>query len=392
MTGWGPARAGFTLAELVVATAITLLLAGALLSMLGPGSMAFRTQPALVEMQQRLRFAADVLSSRAMTAGSAPGGGLSGDPLGLLTACLLPYRIGHRRPDPPGSWAASTLTLVSGKAGGAVAFLRDRLPAGVLTAQIDASRCPPALPGCGLAVGTNLLLLPGGGQADLYRVGAVAGSTLTLLGASGTAPRSYPAGTPLAAVEIDVFYLRQGAGEDGWQLMRYDGWESDLPLLDHVVRFEVTCFGEARPPRFHEGAAAGESGSTYGPPPPPAGVDVPEDSWGAGENCVFARDGGSVVSRLTALGDNQLALVALDRSVLTDGPWCPDALAAGRFDADLFRVRRIRLALSVEAASSGSRGRDTAVFARPGHAASPHALAPDRHLTFDIVPRSLGGW
>jgi hypothetical protein len=38
---------------------------------------------------------------------------------------------------------------------------------------------------------------------------------------------------------------------------------------------------------------------------------------------------------------------------LTDGPWCADSTSAGRFDADLLRVRRIRLDLAVEARNEG---------------------------------------
>ncbi len=301
---------GFALAEMLVAATVTLLLAGALLSILGPGNMAFRAQPALTDMQQRLRFAADVLAARLESAGSAPTGGLSAGALGLQTACLLPYRFGHRRPDAPGTWRESAITVIAGKPGASVAFLRVPLHAGESLAEVDASRCPPASPTCGITADTNLLLLPGGGQADLYRVDAATPPVLTLVRASGTAPRSYPAGTPAVPVDIDVFYLSEG--EDGLQLMRYDGWESDLPLLDHVSRFRVGWFGAADPPRFREAAQTSSAGATYGPPPPAAAVDVPGDSWGPGENCVFSRAGAAVIPRLPTLGGNPLSLVALD--------------------------------------------------------------------------------
>jgi len=385
----GSSLCGFALAEMLVAATVTLLLAGALLSILGPGNMAFRAQPALTDMQQRLRFAADVLAARLVSAGSAPTGGLAAGALGLQTACLLPYRFGHRRPDPPGTWRESTVTVIAGKPGASVAFLRVPLPAGESLAEVDASRCPPASPACGITADTNLLLLPGGGQADLYRVEAATPPLLTLVRASGTAPRSYQAGTPVVPVDIDVFYLREG--EDGLQLMRYDGWESDLPLLDHVSRFRVGWFGAAEPPRFHEAAGTALAGATYGPAPP-AAVDDPNDSWGPGENCVFSRAGGAVVPRLPTLGGNPLSLVTLAGAVLTDGPWCAHAAEPGRFDADLLRVRRLRLSLAVEAVAASSRGQDPQRFGRPGTAGNPHILVPDLQLTLDIVPRSLGGW
>jgi len=383
-------RRGFALAEVLVATTITLLLAGALLSILGPGNMAFRAQPARIEMQQRLRFAADVLNARLVGAGSAPTGGLAAGALGLQTACLLPYRFGHRGADPPGTWRESTLSVIAGKPGAAVAFLGAPFLAGASVAVLDSSRCAPSSPACGIAADTNVLLLPGGGQADLYRVDVVSPPVLTLVRASGTAPRSYPAGTPVVPVDIDVFYLRDE--EDGLQLMRYDGWESDLPLLDHVARFRVRWFGAAEPPRFREAAGDAVPGPTYGPEPPAGASDVAEDSWGPGENCLFSRAGGAPVPRLPALGTSRLSVVPLDGAALTDGPWCADAATPGRFDADLFRVRRVRVSLVVEAAATGSRGRDPRLFSRPGVGGSPHAVVPDQQLTFEVVPRSLGGW
>jgi len=382
-------RGGFSLAEVLVAATVTLLLAGAMFSILGSGNMAFRAQPALTDMQQRLRFAADVLAGRLESAGSAPTGGLAAGALGLQTACLLPYRFGHRRPDPPGTWRESAITVIAGKPGASVVFLRVPLHAGESLAELDASRCPPASPTCGITADTNLLLLPGGGQADLYRVDAATPPVLTLVRASGTALRSYPAGTPAVPVDIDVFYLRDS--DDGLQLMRYDGWESDLPLLDHVSRFRVGWYGAADPPRFRD-AAETTAGATYGPAPPAAAVDDPDDSWGPGENCVFSRAGGAVVPRLPTLGGNPLSLVALDGALLTDGPWCAHADEPGRFDADLLRVRRVRLSLAVEAAAASSRGQDPQRFGRPGTADNPHITVPDLQLTLDIVPRSLGGW
>ena len=372
-----------------MASTVTLLLAGALLAIFGPGSLAFRAQPALTEMRQRLRFAGDVLATRVASAGSAPSGGLSGVALGLRTPCLLPYRVGHRRADPAGSCRIDALALIAGKAGTVAGVLRVPFLPGERTVELEAARCPTAATACGIAADTNVLFLPGGGQADLFRVEAVSPPSLTVAPASGTVARAYPAGTPVVAVDIDVFYLRDT--DEGPQLMRYDGWESDLPLLDHVSRFEVAWFGSADPPRIR-GDAGAEPRPTYGPEPPEAGVDLPGDDWGPGENCAFTRSDGALVPRLPPLAGIPLSNVALGPGVLTDGPWCPGAAAAGRVDADLFRVRRVRLVLEVEAAAASSRGADPRLFRRPGSGASPHTLAPDQQLTLDVVPRSLGGW
>ena len=381
-------RLGFTLAEVLVATTVTLLLAGALLAVFGPGSLAFRAQPAMTDMQQRLRFAADVLAARVSSAGSAPPGGLTGVALGMRTACILPYRVGHRRPDPPGSSHAGTLTVMAGKPNASVGFLRLPLPAGEAVAALDPLRCGGPALACGILADMNVLLLAGGGRADLFRVVAVDPPVLTLVPSAATRPRTYPAGTPVVPVDIDVFYLRDQ--DEGPQLMRYDGWESDLPLLDHVARFEVAFLGSADPPRYQVSQAA-VAAPTYGPSPPPAGVDE-DDEWGAGENCVFRRVDGTVVPRLPVIGTRPTAPVRLAPAALADGPWCPDASAANGFDADLLRVRRVQLVLSVEATAASARGPDARFFEHPGQGANPHAVAPDQQITLDLAPRSLSGW
>ena len=80
-------------------------------------------------------------------------------------------------------------------------------------------------------------------------------------------------------------------------------------------------------------------------------------SWPPGENCTFAVVEGVHAPRLTVLGSGSPALVELTHAILTDGPWCPDSLATNRFDADLLRVRRIRVSLRVQSALASLRAR-----------------------------------
>ena len=85
---------------------------------------------------------------------------------------------------------------------------------------------------------------------------------------------------------------------------------------------------------------------TYGAVPPPLSVDDPGDSWGAGENCAIANESGQYTARLQSIGPPGITL--LDHSLLIDGPWCPDASHAFRFDADLLRVRRVRVQVRLQ--------------------------------------------
>jgi hypothetical protein len=94
------------------------------------------------------------------------------------------------------------------------------------------------------------------------------------------------------------------------------------------------------------------------------------------------------VPRLAAFGAPGDGLVPLGAAVLSDGPWCPDSLAPNRFDADLLRVRRVRVAMRAQARPPGLRGTG-ALFARPGTSRGGGRDVPDAHVAVDVAPRNL---
>jgi hypothetical protein len=79
--------------------------------------------------------------------------------------------------------------------------------------------------------------------------------------------------------------------------------------------------------------------------------------------------------------------VELPLSALTDGPFC--GVTPYRFDADLYRIRRVHVRLRVQAASAWLRGLDPRLFRVPGRAISLSMQVPDMVVEFDIAPRSL---
>ena len=172
--------------------------------------------------------------------------------------------------------------------------------------------------------------------------------------------------------EIRSYHLKQDS-EGVWQLMQYDGHASDQPAVEDVIALRVEYFGDAEPPN----AIVTERGDvrvTYGAVPPPLAVDDPGDSWGAGENCTIANTGGQYAARLQTLGPPGLAL--LSQAVLVDGPWCPDASHAFRFDADLLRVRLVRVQVRLQAS-------------RPFRGPAPWRHVPDETITLEIAPRNV---
>ena len=153
----------------------------------------------------------------------------------------------------------------------------------------------------------------------------------------------FGAGAHIVGIERATYGLRD-AGGGNTRLVRRTAAGAEQPVADHVVRFEVAVRGLAEPPRP---AAIPEWFPTYGPMAPPIALDDDRDLWAAGENCAFAVDGAGLrVERLPQLAASG-ALVALTPSLLSDGPWCPDAVDGERFDADLLRLVRVDLQLEI---------------------------------------------
>jgi hypothetical protein len=93
--------------------------------------------------------------------------------------------------------------------------------------------------------------------------------------------------------------------------------------------------------------------------------------------------------RLGTLGGGGRTYVELMPAVLTDGPWCPDGIAPNRFDADLFRVRKIRVTLRVQSALASLRGPAGPLFLKGGTARIGLRSVPDLEVQFDVTPRNL---
>lgn len=81
------------------------------------------------------------------------------------------------------------------------------------------------------------------------------------------------------------------------------------------------------------------------------------------------------------------ALTPLDPAALRDGPWWGSGLSV--FDADLLRIRAVRVTVRVQAALSTLRGADRRLFSRPGTAAGGARFLPDLTVSFDVSPRNL---
>jgi hypothetical protein len=262
---------------------------------------------------------------------------------------------------------------------------------GLLAVQVTANCGPgPFDRVCGFERGMRVLLFDLGGRSEFGTVAAIDGRTLSLEG-NGLRGRVDP-GRAAMLTEVSMHtYSIETERETGIpRLMHYDGRGTELPVVDHLVALRFEYFVAPAPPQLLPDADLldGEGPfTTYGPPPPALDVDVADDAWGPGENCLFAVVDGRHVARLPWLAAGS-DLVPVDPAMLTDGPWCPDPLAPNRFDADLLRVRRVRAIVRVEAGADALRGPAGPDFLRGG-SASARTRVPDQAVEFDVTPRNM---
>ena len=379
---------GFTILEMLVASAIVLTITGVVFHLMDPAQASFQAQPEIADLQQRLRVGVEALRRELLMAGAGTAAGPVAGPLSGYFAPMVPYRAGDRRNDPDAGvfFRDDAISLFYVPATPSQAATAGAITQTAVELQVETpANCPPPAADriCGFGEGTRVLLFDAGGAWDAITVTGVAGDTVGLA-YEGELAAPYAAGAAVAQLAMQTFYWKA----DTSQLMHYDGEVTDLPLVDDVVGLAFEYFGDPQPPERLPDTLLSDPGpwTTYGPRPPEIGGPG-RFGWPDGENCVFQVVDGQHAPRLPALGAG-VGPVRLTPALLTDGPWCPGAASARRFDADLLRVRRVRVTLRVQAASAALRGRGE-LFVRPGTSPGGERWVPDQEIRFDVTPRNL---
>jgi prepilin-type N-terminal cleavage/methylation domain-containing protein len=379
---------GFTLVELIVAMAITLTIAAATLSLVGPAHDAFQVQPETADLQQRARVGIDALHRDLLMAGAGMYAAGAVGPLYQVLAPVMPYRAFGSSPDASGvSFRPDAISLLFVPSTASQTRLAAPMPTGALDIAIEnPATCPIATASqlCGFAAGDQLLVFDDASEWSVFTVDRVdSGTGLALKGTPSA--RRFVVHSNVTEIRAVMYSLKADPPSGGSQLVRADGFDPAQPVLDHVVKLEFHYFGEPEAPRVVDETEMPPRAS-YGPAPPP--IDRPVPGWPAGENCTFAIVDGRPQTRLPSIGPAG-RLVELDSTLLTDGPWCPDAGAANRFDADLLRVRRVRFTIRVQTALPSLRGPAGALFTNGGLARAGGRYVPDLEIQFDVTPRNL---
>jgi len=391
-------QAGFTITEMLIATFVMMAVTGAVFQLMNPAQGTYQAQPEVADMQQRMRVGVDALTKDIVMAGAGVYMGANSGSLSNYFAPLMPYRVGDVKDDPAAGvfYRDDTISLMyvpptSAQTGVNKAMGNGNSQELDVDAQLNCgSDKHEAL--CGFEKNMRVLIMDTDGTWDYTTITNVQDEALHLQH-SGKLSGSYDSGgAVITQVAAHTYYLKTDLATNTYQLMHYDGATVDAPIVDNVVKLQFSYYGDPQPPTLLPNVSllAGSKGpwTTYGPKPPALGVNNTNDSWPAGENCAFVVQNGQQVPRLPvlAVGDGQ---VLLEKAQLIDGPWCPDPAREDRFDADLLRIRKVRVLLRVQAALAQLRGPAGLLFMRGGTASSAERFVPDQEVRFDVTPRNL---
>jgi Tfp pilus assembly protein PilW len=385
---------GFTIIEMMISMGIMVGVTGVIFSLVDPAKGTYRTQPEVADMQQRLRVGASFMSTDIMMAGAgSPAGGTLMGSLMNFFAPVQPNRLGQINSDVEAGvfYRPDTITVMYVPPNAPQTSLSEAMPQTSSELKVTPQpNCPAGNELCGFKDGQRILIFDDTGSYDdmtltqvqtasfhLQHNKAVPGNDLS---------KRYGPGAQVAQVMQRTYYFNAATS----QLMYYDGDQRDEAVVDNVVALAFSYFGDPRPPILLKAVTEALGPWTnYGPKPPLLGVVAA--GWPAGENCAFVVDAGTGMhaSRMPDLAPNAERLVPMPAAMLTDGPWCPDAVSQNRFDADLLRMRKISVAMRVQVASADLRGPAGLLFRNAGTSINSRTLVPDQEIRFEITPRNF---
>jgi hypothetical protein len=348
---------GFTVIELLISMSIMLTVTGAIFGLVNPGQGAFRVQPEVSDMQQRLRVATSLLHRDLMMAGAGTYTTTPAGPLSRFFAPVVPYRMGKVDADLDRGvfFREDAISVVFVPNTAAQTTILDSVSTPTARVRVNIQPgCPTADVVCGFEAGDTVLVFDDTGASDTFHLAGTQGNSVQLEVRGSAISKTYPVGSIITRVITHTYYLDTAAA----QLMHYDGWETDTPLVDDVVGLNFRYFGDPNPPTS---------------PRPPVGSG----------NCLFDASGNPL---LLTLPSGSGSLVELSEDQLTDGPWCG---TVNRFDADLYRIRTVGVELRMQVGSADLRGSDPTLFLKPGYAVQGTRMVSDQMISFEVAPRNM---
>lgn len=346
-------KQGFTLVELIVALAAALVAVGVLAELVAGARTIGQALPEANDMEQRVRAATAAVASLVGRAGA----GANGDRWAAEVARSLPPVFPHRRAPTgaDGELSAYTdrLSIVRVVDSAAASRLAGPMSSPASTIRVTVAGGCVGAPACRFALGDRGVVADDTGTFDWFIVTGIGPDTVDHAPALLVKPFDPADDARVAPVRVEALAWDSAASV----LRSYVDASGGQPIVDDVVGFAIRYFGDVAPP--------------IRPAPVPGRPGCLVDAAGQ--------------PTLPSLGPTNGALAELTPATLSDGPAC--GAVPQRFDADLYRIRRLSITLRVQASSPSRRGRDPRRWVHPGVADDKEAW-PDVELTFDVT---LGG-
>jgi hypothetical protein len=305
-----------------------------------------------------MRVGNETLFKEMVMAGAGPYQGAVTGSLVTFFAPVLPRRIGRVNPDPATIFKDDTITLSYIPNSYSQTTISSAMPNVSAELKVtDQSNCPADAGNlCGFVAGMDVIIFDASGNFDLFTITEVQDAAAHLQHRGQDMSKAYGIGASVTQIVSNTFYLNRATN----QLMRYNGGSNDVPLVDNVVDLRFDYFGDINPPLF---------------PKPVAGE----------ANCLYDAAGNYV--GLPTLAPDDGSLAALTAAMLIDGPMCGGG--TNQYDADLLRIRKIRMTMRVQATNASLRGADPTLFRNPGTSRGGEKFVPDYTISFEVAPRNL---
>jgi hypothetical protein len=311
------------------------------------GASLARLAPEVADLDQRMRVLDSLLHRVLESAGAgAPSAALTPTFAGRVPG-IFPALRGVLSGDAPNAAFPDRVTVLVGEAGGwDVALASSMLSASSPLFLLLGPPCPVGDARCSFRNGDTAVLNDRLGYFDLLRITNATGPVLAYQPSSLT--RTYQLADDSRLVRASIRQLRFDGAKG--QVRFGDGLGNEAPVMDGVVSVAFAFQGVAEPPK----------GVT-----PPLGTP----------SCLTNADGSP---RLPVLPGAVGGLVGLPLTIFTDGPFCGGGAMV--YDADLFRIRRVRVRIGIVDQNALPGQWPWSPLARSG---------PTREVTVDVAPRNL---
>ena len=353
----GHPESGFSLVESLVALVLMVVITGAVFGLVNPNAATSQAQPEAMDMQQRARIGTDLLFRDFFMAGAGIYMGPKTGALSNYFAPIIPRRMGWQNADPYTVVRPDAVTISYIPNTYSQTTIRAPMPITSSELKVeDIPNCPKHENLCGFKEGMRVLIFDKIGNFDFFTITEVQDDAAHLQLYQQFLSAQYEAGDYVTQAEYHTYWYDAA----NRQLRHYDGYQTDVPVVDNVVGVLFEYFGDPQPP--------------VAPKPPPGYA-----------NCLYDASG-NPISGLTQLATDGGSLAPLPLAMLNDGPWCGGG--ENRFDADLLRVRKVRVTLRVQAGDAQFRG-TSAEFTESGFNTAALKELADYSLRFEISPRNM---